>query len=54
MRCDECDLENSDFGIDENNETFADKEMEEKEVPSTLFEANQAFIEYWRSSSKKN
>ena len=35
---DECDLEDSDFGIEENNKVFADKEVEKEGVPSIPFE----------------
>ena len=45
-------LEDSDFGTDENNETFADKELEEEEVRSIPFEIKQAVVEYSRNSKK--
>ena len=48
----ECDLENSNFGVDENRETFADKELEKEEVPSIRFEAKEEVFEYWFSSKK--
>ena len=35
---DECDLEDSDFDADENNETFGDKESEKGEVRNIPFQ----------------
>ena len=46
-------LEDSDYGVDENNETFSDKEVEEEEVRSILFETKQAVVEYSRNSRKQ-
>ena len=43
------DLEGFDFGIDKNNYTFGDTELEKKEVPNTLFKTKQE-VECWRSS----
>ena len=49
---DESDLEDSDFDIDENYETFADKELEKEEVWIIAFETKQAVVEYCRSRKK--
>ena len=43
---DKCDLENSNFGIDENNETFENEELEKKEVLRILFETIQTVVQY--------
>ena len=39
-------MEDSDFGIDENNETFAGKGLEKEEVFSISFENEQEIVEY--------
>ena len=49
---DECDLEVSDFGADENIETLADEKFEKEEVPNAPFKTKQAVIEYFRNSIK--
>ena len=48
---DECDLEDSDFDIEENNETFADKKLEKKKFIIIPFETKQA-VSNSRQSSK--
>ena len=46
LTVDEWDLGDSDFRLDENNETFADMELEEEVVLSFPFETKQAVVEY--------
>ena len=41
------------FGIGENNEMFADKELKKEDGPNTPFETQQAFAKYWRTRKKK-
>ena len=43
---DESDLEDSNFGIDENYETFDDKELEKEEIPIIALETKQAVVDY--------
>ena len=42
---DKCNLEDSDFGLDENNEIFANKEIEKENVPSIPFKTKQTVVE---------
>ena len=46
-------MKESEFGIDENNESSADKKLEKKKLPNIPFETKQTVVEYWRSSKKK-
>ena len=52
LKVGECDLEDSDFRIDADNEMLADKEWKKEQVQSIPFETKQAVVEHWLSSKK--
>ena len=42
---DECDFNDSNFGVDDNNEMFADRKLEKEKVQNFLFETKQVVVE---------